>query len=237
MPKKAEQNGYLKDLRSRAKEKLKNVKKNQPQLTREETNIMVEELHTHQIELEMQNEELLRIQLELIESNSKYLELYDFAPVGYLTISENGLILKANLNAAALFKEERLNLINKPFSAYILKDHKDQYYFHRKKLFETRQNQKDEIRMVNKSGQVFWASLVCDISEESSGGGIFCRTIITDISDRKKNEELLKQKMRELEDFNKYFIDRELQMIKLKKEINSLLAELNREQKYDLPKE
>ena len=77
---------------------------------------LIEDLHVHQIELEMQNEELRRAQLELEKARDRYSELYDFAPVGYFTISDRGLILEANLNGPLLLSIEQRNLINGTFS-------------------------------------------------------------------------------------------------------------------------
>lgn len=71
-------------------------------LSPEETRRMLHELRVHQIELEMQNEELCRAQVELSAAKARYFDLYDLAPVGYCTISEQGLILQANLTAATL---------------------------------------------------------------------------------------------------------------------------------------
>jgi PAS domain-containing protein len=64
---------------------------------------LIEDLHVHQIELEMQNEELRRAQLEIEKVRDRYSDLYDFAPVGYFTISDKGIILEANLSGARLF--------------------------------------------------------------------------------------------------------------------------------------
>jgi PAS domain-containing protein len=77
---------------------------------------LVHELSVHQIELEMQNEELRRSREQLEESRSEYEELYDFAPVGYLTLDKRGLITRANLTACSLLGVERSHLVKKPFT-------------------------------------------------------------------------------------------------------------------------
>ena len=82
-------------------------------------NKLVEDLHVHQIELEIQNEELRRVQSELEASRDMYSDLYDFAPVGYATVSEKGLILQANLACADMLGVERSSLIGKPFSRFV----------------------------------------------------------------------------------------------------------------------
>ena len=83
----------------------------------EDVRKLVEELQIHQIELEMQNEELRSVQYELEQSRKKYSDLYDFAPVGYLTINEEGRIVEANLTAAKQLGVERSILIGKPFQS------------------------------------------------------------------------------------------------------------------------
>ena len=83
---------------------------------------LVHELSVYQIELEMQNEELRRSQEQLEESRSEYAELYDFAPVGYLTFDKTGLITRANLTACSLLGIERSHLVKKPFALFIHPD-------------------------------------------------------------------------------------------------------------------
>src|ERR1035437_7886549 len=95
------------------------------------------ELRVHQIELEMQNEELRRTQADLEVSRARYFDLYDLAPVGYFTLSEQGLILEANLTAAKLFGMARSALVKQPLSRFVLPEDQDIYYLHRKALLET----------------------------------------------------------------------------------------------------
>ncbi len=80
---------------------------------------LLHELQVHQIELEMQNEELRRAREELEVSRNKYAELYDFAPVGYFTFDARGLIREVNLAGAQLLGIERQRLVNTPFAALI----------------------------------------------------------------------------------------------------------------------
>src|SRR5450759_2656750 len=99
------------------------------------------ELRVHQIELEMQNEELRRAQAELDAARARYFELYDLAPVGYVTISEKGLILEANLTAATLRGVARGALVKHPITGFICEEDQDIYYLHRKQLFATAEPQ------------------------------------------------------------------------------------------------
>jgi PAS domain-containing protein len=91
---------------------------------------LVYELRTFQIELEMQNEELLRAQEELEASRSRYADLYDFAPIGYFTFDKSGLIMEVNLTGARLLGVDRQWLINKPFSNFVIKDNRDIFRAH-----------------------------------------------------------------------------------------------------------
>ena len=100
----------------------------------EETRRTLHELRVHQIELEIQNEELRRAQAELDAARARYFDLYDLAPVGYATVSEKGLILETNLTAATLLGVARDALVKQSFSRLILKEDQDLYSLHRKKL-------------------------------------------------------------------------------------------------------
>src|SRR5659263_48950 len=96
---------------------------------------LIHELQVHQIELEMQNEELRRAQKELEDARNRYSNLYDFAPVGYFTFDKNGLILEVNLTGSKKLGSERNSLINKPFSLFISPDSKD-VFSHLRQVFD-----------------------------------------------------------------------------------------------------
>ena len=156
----------------------------------EEIGRVLHELRVHQIELEMQNEELRRAQEELAASRERYFALYDLAPVGYITVSETGLILKTNLSARSLLGLVRDALINQPFSQFILKEDQDSYYWHRKQLFETGGSQSCELRMVNLGGTFFWAHLEVAAMKDTLDAPVSL-IVISDITEKKKAEEAL----------------------------------------------
>jgi PAS domain S-box-containing protein len=142
---------------------------------------MLHELQVHQIELEMQNEELRKSQIQLEVMRARYFDLYDLAPISYYTVSADGLILEANLAAAELLGEVRCKLVGKRISRYIRKECQDAYYLSRKLLSETGKRQDCELHMVKADGTSFWvnASIVSTIG---SGDGKVQRMVLTDIT-------------------------------------------------------
>ncbi len=176
-------------LRRQAEERSGTMEKLDPEaLSTEETRLLLHELRVHQIELEMQNEELRRGQQELEASQSRYRDLYDFAPVGYCTLSEKGLILEANLTAASLLGVNRGAVIQQPITRFILADDQDIYYRHRKQLFETGAPQVCEMRMLRRDSAPFWARVEGSAARHTDGAPV-CRCVISDIADQKRAEE------------------------------------------------
>lgn len=146
------------------------------------------ELRVHQIELEIQNEELRRAQAELETSRARYFDLYDLAPVGYCTVSERGLILEANLTAAKLLGVPRGELSKKPLTRFIHEDDQDTYYLHRKQLFASRSSESSELRLVRGDGTAFWANFSTSLVTTADGEAV-CHIAISDINERKKDEQ------------------------------------------------
>jgi len=135
------------------------------------------ELLVHRIELELQNEELRRTQKELEDARNRYFDLYDSAPVGYLTVSKEGMILEANLTAATLLGTIRTELARQPLSRFVFKEDQDLYYLRRKQLFETSDPQAYKLRMVKKDGSQFWATFKTMLAQDADGDSV-CRIIM-----------------------------------------------------------
>ena len=107
------------ELRQQAEEKLGKQKKTAASTTEAETLRLVHELQVHQIELEMQNEELIQTQAESEESYRQYTDLYDFAPMGYFTLGQDGTVRKVNLAGANLLGVERGELIKRRLGLFV----------------------------------------------------------------------------------------------------------------------
>ncbi|MCX6078360.1 MAG: PAS domain S-box protein [Chloroflexi bacterium] len=146
-----------------------------------------ENLRIYQIELEMQNHELRRSQ-ELIESmRARYFDLYNLAPVGYCTLSPEGLILESNLTAAGMLGVTRTALIGKPFHRYISRKYQDSFYLFRKHLFETGAPQTCELQILTGNGPAgaAWVFLEASLALDARGPSE-ARLVISDISERKQ---------------------------------------------------
>jgi len=142
---------------------------------------------TSEIELEQQNEELRRALEQVEASRSRYTDLYDQAPVGYVTVSEQGLILQANLTAAELLCTPRNELIDHPMTRFISREDQDQFSQHFQQLFETGDHQAYDLRMGKKGGVAFWAHLTATTAKDGSGAMVY-RFVLIDITARKQAE-------------------------------------------------
>lgn len=164
----------------------------------EDARQVLHELRVHQIELEMQNDELRRTQAQLEATKERYFDLYDLAPVGYCTLGEAGRIVEANFTVAALLGVDRGALVERLFSSLIHREDQDVYYLHSKQAFVPGKPKACELRLVRADGTAFWAELVVTLVRDAEGVGVQ-RVILSDISDRKRLEAGLKQKTAELE--------------------------------------
>jgi two-component system, cell cycle sensor histidine kinase and response regulator CckA len=156
----------------------------------EEFRRIIHELQVHQIELEIQNEELLRTQTDLDAQKERYFDLYDLSPVGYLTISEKGLILDVNLAASTLVGMLRKALIGQPLSRFIHREDQDIFYLHLKQLLETRELQTCQLRMVKEDSTIFWGHLESKVKQDA-GGTQVCLIVLIDISEKKFQEDMI----------------------------------------------
>ncbi|MBK1721828.1 sensor domain-containing protein [Thiocystis violacea] len=158
---------------------------------REEAAALAHELRVHQIELELQNEELRRAQTELEASRARYFDLYDLAPVGYLTLSESGLIEEANLAAATLLDRPRAQLVGQPLSNFICSEDQDLHYRCRRDLQSTGEPQRCELRLRH-ADEPPWVLMETCLNPRAGAGRAHWQCILIDITARKHGElELL----------------------------------------------
>lgn len=152
---------------------------------------LLHELQVHQIELEMQNEELQRAGVALETAHNRYLHLYEFAPVGYLTLTSGGQIVETNFTAATLLNVERNNLLNRYFSDLVSPDDSDRWHFLFKNVLLHEVEQKNFELMLRRSDSYFHARLDCrQVMTEAQTPAL--RVTLTDISESKHTEEQLR---------------------------------------------
>ncbi|MBK1716202.1 PAS domain S-box protein [Thiocystis violacea] len=116
-------------------------------LTPEANERLIHELRVHQIELELQNEELRGVLEELEISRARYFDLYDLAPVGYVTLGEDGLIQEANLAAAKLLETPRMRLVGQALTRFIHPEDQDVFYRCRQELWSSGVPRSCELRL------------------------------------------------------------------------------------------
>jgi len=188
---------------------------------------LIEELRIYQIELEMQNDELRQAQLELREGRDRYLDLYDFAPVGYFEMSEKGMILGANLTGAAMLGMERGLLIGRPFSRFISRDNQDIFYFEHKKLFQTKIRQPFHLKLRRKDGSEFYARLEGVAAADAEGNVHQLRITVSDVSDSRQAEEALRSAHEELEE---RVAERTAELVRINEEVEREVEDRKRTQ-------
>ncbi|HTY23903.1 MAG TPA: PAS domain S-box protein [Desulfomonilaceae bacterium] len=161
---------------------------------------LIHELQVHQIELELQNDELRRTQQELRASLEPYAELYDFAPVGYFTLDQNGVIREANLTGSSLLGVETALLLGKPLAGFVNQEGGDILYLHFRRVLETQSKQTCDVQIPKKDGNQVFMHLESQLIRNQDGllGGF--RTVAFDITDRKKAEADLEESERKYRD-------------------------------------
>jgi PAS domain S-box-containing protein len=157
------------------------------------------ELDVYRVELEMQNDELIKLHYDLEAERNKYYDLYDSAPIGYFSIDPQGMIRDINLTGASLLGVERSALIGKSFHRFIPGDSQGILHIHRQKLFKTKTHQAFEIKMKKANGTEFYAQMECRPACDMEGDIVYIRGVIVDITWRKLADEQIKKSLREKE--------------------------------------
>ncbi|HVO85247.1 MAG TPA: PAS domain S-box protein, partial [Syntrophobacteria bacterium] len=192
------------DTRRRAEALLRQRPEEIQTFPEEDIKKVIHELQVHQIELEMQNEELRKAQVELEESRARYFDLYDLAPIGYFTFNRKGLIVEVNLTGADLLGAERRHLIKRPFSQFIARDYQDAFYFHSKLVLESKTRQSCELKLIKSDGTSIYAHLESIAVEDASGAREEFRTTVSDITQPKSLAQALQASHNFLEIANQH---------------------------------
>lgn len=180
--------------------------------TNAETQRLVHQLQVHQIELEMQNNELCQVRDALEKSLAIYTDLYDFAPVGYFTLARNGAIQAVNLSGADLLGSERSRLLGQPFGQFVTTEDRATFTLLLDKIFASREKAEGEVALLNLKKQ----SLIVRIEAVMTVSMQECLFALIDITAQRQYEE----KLHYLNNhdaltglFNRSFFDAELERL------------------------
>jgi len=200
-----EEDAEAADLRRRAEARLEEGRPDLPSELKghslDEVREIVHDLTVHQIELEMQNEELRQSRAELAASHERYFDLFDLAPVGYFTLTEDGQILEANLTGGELLGVPRGGLLDRPFTEFIHSDDQDSYYHHRRAVINAGTPATCELQMVRADGSRFHAILESAPSPPVDNRATL-RTVVNDVTEQTRaaaERLLLEQRIQQVE--------------------------------------
>jgi diguanylate cyclase (GGDEF)-like protein/PAS domain S-box-containing protein len=162
-----------------------------PKITTHSEQELLHELQVHQIELEMQNDELMQTLDSLDRAHSRYLDLYELAPVGYLTLSPEGKIIEINLTASNLLDVDRDKLLNHNFSNWIVASDADDWHLQFKSMLQKKFVKKRIELRLKRNNTDFHAWLEC-LPTKNPNQQQELRITLTDITEQKQNEEALR---------------------------------------------
>jgi len=216
-------------LREKAEESLKKkLAKRNVNTSEFDTQKLFHELEVHQIELEMQNEELMVARTAAEEAAEKYTEIFDFSPLGYFVLNREGIITELNLSGAEMLGKNRSHLKNSIFSLFVSSDTKSIFNKFLSDSFKSNERKSCEVMITPEKYLPRYIHLLGTGLENGSQ----CLVNAIDITERIQAEIILSEKAKELNIFNDLMVGRELKMIELKKEINELLKASGKPEKY-----
>ena len=193
MAKKPDGPTKLMGLRQQAEELLRTTKRDVAAMPVKDVQRLVHELQVHQIELEMQNEELRRTQMELEAARDRYVDLYDFSPAGHLTLDTHGTIVEANLRAGTLLGINRKELLGRSLARFVASDDQNIFHRHWQAVLKTGTRQTCEVHLRKKGGVSSCVYLESLAVHEQPGQIIHWRTSLLDITERNLAEEELRE--------------------------------------------
>jgi PAS domain S-box-containing protein len=181
------------DLRRNAEERLK-AQKRTPQ-SDTDTQKLIHELQVHQIELDMQNEELSLSRANMESALERYTDLYDFAPVSFFTLDRHGIIIQSNLTGACLLGMERSRLVNLRFGLFVSVTDRPDFNAFLDRVFASKTEEVCDVALLKDEADPFWVH----IEAEASGDRKDCRAVVMDITERKRAEESLRKNEKKMQ--------------------------------------
>ncbi len=181
------------ELRRKAESELDREPREHPEPAGRDREALLHELQVHQVELEMQNDELRKAQLALQESHDRYYELYDLAPVGYLTLDPTGKILEANLAATMLLGIERDRLLGQRLSRFMTARDGDVFHHYREKVFSSGAKQVCDLQLRGDDGRSFPAHLeAIAVTDARNKRETSCRCVLVDVTELREAQSKLR---------------------------------------------
>ena len=190
------------ELRRQAEKRLRKRYRDPLTLTADQLPGLIHELEVHQIELELQNEELQRSSLELKAARDSYAELFDLAPVGYLILDPTGRMLRINLTGAEMLGMHRTQSHGSDFFRFVAEEHRDTLYRHLRQVFNDPTRQDCELELMLADGARFFVKLYSVAQADGDEGNPHCLSLVSDITGLKKAEVISRQARKAAEDAN-----------------------------------
>jgi PAS domain S-box-containing protein len=192
MAKKPEGSTKFAALRRHAEELLRVTKRDLAAMQIKDVQHLVHELQVHEIELEMQNDALRKAQMDLESARDRYLDLYDSAPIGYLTLNPKGMILEGNLPACALLGVNRTDLIGKPVTVFVAAKDQATVLRHIRKSFKEGARQACEAGLAQQGDVPVLVRFESLPVQGHVGQDTYLRTALLDITERVRAETALR---------------------------------------------
>ena len=184
-----------KSLRKQAERLLSTTRRQVTRMPAEDVQKLVHELQVYQIELEMQNDDLRQAQLEMEVARDRYVELYNFAPIALLTMTDEGEILEVNLAACELLGLDPDQILHQKITHFILAASQDAFYLLCHRVFRTRRWQSADLELRNSQNQRLLVHV--NAMRETTNRGKKIQLSLTDLTARQQMEDWLKASLKE----------------------------------------
>ena len=163
---------------------------------------LVHELTVHQIELELQNHELQNTQLELTRSRNAFQQLFEFAPIGYLSLNQQGLVLESNLAGAELFDIPRRRLIRRPIMTYIASEDHQRFFTNLRLAFQDESKESFEVEIRTRNKELKRVQFRMQMLHDPELGESKCLCTMENVTELRRNQEELERSLKLVEQAN-----------------------------------